>query len=233
MSKENDAFSWLDNIIIHHKANYCYKEKENSQIEKVLKENLDFKYKYNNINEIIAECEKLRELNELKQKQIELLEKKIETLTFALNEDEIVTQIKNEISKLYLRIGEMVQNTVNRKINLELIEENCQNKNYFFEISKERLRDIDNMVCFLYEQNCKFKNLVDSLEIEHMEIINQKNNNIIEKEAHFVNIEDDSPIPNNFQNNNSNIISNQQPQKEKKYQNKPNNNKSKKKPVKN
>lgn len=230
MSKENDAFSWLDNIIIQHKANYFYKEKENSQIEKVLKENLDFKYKYNNINEIIDECEKLRELNELKQKQIELLEKKIETLTFALNEDEIITQIKNEISKLYLRIGEMIQNSVNRKIDLELIEETCQNKNYFFEISKERLRAIDNMVCFLYEQNCKFKILVDSLEKEHIELINQKKNNIIETEAHFVNTEDDYPTPNNVQNNKANDINKQQPQKGKKNQNKPNNNKYKKKP---
>ena len=177
----NDSFSWLDSIIVKHKAN-CV---NNESIEKVIKENLDYKCRYNYINEIIAERDKLKELNELKEKQIELLEKKIQTLTKAISDEDFILRIQDDISQLYMKIGNMVQSMIEGKIEIDIKDEHMCSKQYCYEVAKERLNHIDSMVSFMYEQNNKYKNVI-------MEMEDNYRKNIVEKEAHCVNVIDDN-----------------------------------------
>lgn len=174
----NDSFSWLDSIIVKHKAN-CV---SNESIEQVIKENLDYKCRYNYINEIIAERDKLKELNVLKEKQIELLEKKVETLTKAISDEDIISRIKDDINQLYMKVGNMVQSMIEGTIDIDIKDEHMRSRQYCYEIAKERLCHIDSMVSFIYEQNNKYKNVIKEMEE------NYKRNIIVEKEAHYVNV---------------------------------------------
>ena len=149
----------------------------NESIEQVIKENLDYKCRYNYINEIIAERDKLKELNELKEKQIELLEKKVETLTQAISDEDIISRIKDDINQLYMKVGNMVQSMIEGTIDIDIKDEHMRSRQYCYEIAKERLCHIDSMVSFIYEQNNKYKNVIKEMEE------NYKRNIIVEKEV--------------------------------------------------
>ena len=118
----------------------------------------------------------------MKEKQIELLEKKVETLTKAISDEDIISRIKDDINQLYMKVGNMVQSMIEGTIDIDIKDEHMRSRQYCYEIAKERLCHIDSMVSFIYEQNNKYKNVIKEMEE------NYKRNIIVEKEAHYVNV---------------------------------------------
>ena len=191
MSSSNDSFSWLDDIIIQYKANYCKKETytgPNNSIERILKENLELKSRIAQVNDIIKERDRYKELSDLKEKEIQLLEAKIKTLSTikennSNSELPFLEKLKTEINDLYLRTIGIIQECVSKKIDIKYeSNSNVKNGEYYLELVKDRIGDIDNMMMFLKEQNNQYKELILTMQRKEIEMKNNIYSNNFETE---------------------------------------------------
>lgn len=161
MKNEIDSFSWIDDIIIQHKMkeHFCIKDfipKEN-QIEYLLQENLELKKKNLALEGLLNEKNELKEIYELKQKQILLMEQKIISLEKIMDE---YKYIQDKIDFIY--------NQLSYNINIESmnIEMNVEQK----------LNSIEKVINSLQLQNNKYKEICELIE-ENQNYNNNKLNN--------------------------------------------------------
>lgn len=138
----DDAFKWLDEVIIQHKKDYV---REDNNIQQLLKENLYLKNQNEILNEVINERDHLKELNELQEQQIVLLEKKVNTLYNAYNEfEKVKEEIYNFCTKIDCIGKEIGIGVCEKEINWCCPEDIkiklCDIENYFLFLSQDYLR---------------------------------------------------------------------------------------------
>ena len=142
-----DSFSWLDDIIMQHKNKkqsiYLSEpiSREN-QVEYLMKENYELKKKILLLEGMLNERNEIKELNDLKEKQILLMDQKINALERIIEEYKMIQQ---KIDNIYNSLSYII-NTQN--INCEMSIE-------------QKLNSIESIVNSLQQQNMKYKEICD------------------------------------------------------------------------
>ncbi len=142
-----DSFSWLDDIIMQHKNKkqsiYLSEpiSREN-QVEYLMKENYQLKKQNLLLEGMLNEKIELKELNDLKEKQILLMDQKINALERIIEEYKMIQQ---KIDNIYNSLSYII-NTQN--INCEMSIE-------------QKLNSIESIVNSLQQQNMKYKEICD------------------------------------------------------------------------
>ena len=142
-----DSFSWLDDIIMQHKNKkqsiYLSEpiSREN-QVEYLMKENYQLKKQNLLLEGMLNEKNELKELNDLKEKQILLMDQKINALERIIEEYKMIQQ---KIDNIYNSLSYII-NTQN--INCEMSIE-------------QKLNSIESIVNSLQQQNMKYKEICD------------------------------------------------------------------------
>jgi hypothetical protein len=142
-----DSFSWLDDIIMKHKNKkqsiYLSEpiSREN-QVEYLMKENYQLKKQNLLLEGMLNEKIELKELNDLKEKQILLMDQKINALERIIEEYKMIQQ---KIDNIYNSLSYII-NTQN--INCEMSIE-------------QKLNSIESIVNSLQQQNMKYKEICD------------------------------------------------------------------------
>ena len=142
-----DSFSWLDDIIMQHKNKkqsiYLSEpiSREN-QVEYLMKENYQLKKQNLLLEGMLNEKVELKELNDLKEKQILLMEQKINALERIIKDYKMIQQ---KIDNIYNSLSYII-NTQN--INCEMSIE-------------QKLNSIESIVNSLQQQNMKYKEICD------------------------------------------------------------------------
>ncbi len=142
-----DSFSWLDDIIMQHKNKkqsiYLSEpiSREN-QVEYLMKENYELKKKILLLEGMLNERNEIKELNDLKEKQIILMDQKINALERIIEDYKMIQQ---KIDNIYNSLSYII-NTQN--INCEMSIE-------------QKLNSIESIVNSLQQQNMKYKEICD------------------------------------------------------------------------
>ena len=142
-----DSFSWLDDIIMQHKNKkqsiYLSEpiSREN-QVEYLMKENYQLKKQNLLLEGMLNEKIELKELNDLEEKQILLMDQKINALERIIEEYKMIQQ---KIDNIYNSLSYII-NTQN--INCEMSIE-------------QKLNSIESIVNSLQQQNMKYKEICD------------------------------------------------------------------------
>ena len=142
-----DSFSWLDDIIMKHKNQkptiYLNEPiSRKNQVEYLMKENYELKKQNLFLEGMLNEKNELKELNDLKEKQILLMEQKINALERIIKD---YKSIQQKIDNIY--------NSLNYIINTQNI--NCEMS------IEQKLNSIENIVNSLQQQNMKYKEICD------------------------------------------------------------------------
>ena len=142
-----DSFSWLDDIIMQHKNKkqsiYLSEpiSREN-QVEYLMKENYQLKKQNLLLEGMLNERNEIKELNDLKEKQIILMDQKINALERIIEDYKMIQQ---KIDNIYNSLSYII-NTQN--INCEMSIE-------------QKLNSIESIVNSLQQQNMKYKEICD------------------------------------------------------------------------
>ena len=142
-----DSFSWLDDIIMRHKNKkesiyLCEPITRENQVEYLMKENYELKKKILLLEGMLNERNEIKELNDLKEKQILLMEQKINALERIIEDYKMIQQ---KIDNIYNSLSYII-NTQN--INCEMSIE-------------QKLNSIESIVNSLQQQNMKYKEICD------------------------------------------------------------------------
>ena len=142
-----DSFSWLDDIIMKHKNQkptiYLNEPiSRKNQVEYLMKENYELKKQNLFLEGMLNEKNELKELNDLKEKQILLMDQKINALERIIEEYKMIQQ---KIDNIY--------NSLNYIINTQNI--NCEMS------IEQKLNSIESIVNSLQQQNMKYKEICD------------------------------------------------------------------------
>ena len=142
-----DSFSWLDDIIMKHKnkKQSIYLSEpitRENQVEYLMKENYELKKKILLLEGMLNERNEIKELNDLKEKQIILMDQKINALERIIEDYKMIQQ---KIDNIYNSLSYII-NTQN--INCEMSIE-------------QKLNSIESIVNSLQQQNMKYKEICD------------------------------------------------------------------------
>ena len=142
-----DSFSWLDDIIMKHKnkKQSIYLSEpitRENQVEYLMKENYELKKKIFLLEGMLNERNEIKELNDLKEKQIILMDQKINALERIIEDNKMIQQ---KIDNIYNSLSYII-NTQN--INCEMSIE-------------QKLNSIESIVNSLQQQNMKYKEICD------------------------------------------------------------------------
>ena len=142
-----DSFSWLDDIIMKHKnkKQSIYLSEpitRENQVEYLMKENYELKKKILLLEGMLNERNEIKELNDLKEKQIILMDQKINALERIIEDNKMIQQ---KIDNIYNSLSYII-NTQN--INCEMSIE-------------QKLNSIESIVNSLQQQNMKYKEICD------------------------------------------------------------------------
>ena len=185
-----DSFSWLDNIIMQHKNKkqsiYLSEpiSREN-QVEYLMKENYQLKKQNLLLEGMLNEKIELKELNDLKEKQILLMDQKINALERIIEEYKMIQQ---KIDNIYNSLSYII-NTQN--INCEMSIE-------------QKLNSIESIVNSLQQQNMKYKEICDLFQqnqnYNKTKLNNNKTNIKYNKDNYLITELEEHFKKNSFQN---------------------------------
>ena len=186
-----DSFSWLDDIIMQHKNKkqsiYLSEpiSREN-QVEYLMKENYQLKKQNLLLEGMLNEKIELKELNDLKEKQILLMDQKINALERIIEEYKMIQQ---KIDNIYNSLSYII-NTQN--INCEMSIE-------------QKLNSIESIVNSLQQQNMKYKEIFDLFQqnqnYNKTKLNNNKTNIKYNKDNYLITELEEHFKKNSFRNN--------------------------------
>jgi hypothetical protein len=186
-----DSFSWLDDIIMQHKNKkqsiYLSEpiSREN-QVEYLMKENYQLKKQNLLLEGMLNEKIELKELNDLKEKQILLMDQKINALERIIEEYKMIQQ---KIDNIYNSLSYII-NTQN--INCEMSIE-------------QKLNSIESIVNSLQQQNMKYKEICDLFQqnqnYNKTKLNNNKTNIKYNKDNYLITELEEHFKKNSFRNN--------------------------------